>query len=69
MASAVSVVTSGQMSQRKACSVFDLPTCMLHTRVTKKTRSGDTTVLPLHQQRKQLDNDGNRVFLGIGLDK
>ena len=73
MTSAVSAVTSGAMTQRKASSVFGVPRCTLHTRITGKTKMGATsgrpTVLSLDHERKLIDYAGNRASLGIGFGK
>ena len=65
MVSAVSAVTSGAVSQRKASSVFGVPRCTLHTRVTGKTKTGAKSV---DQQRCRLNRRGNWwIVLETGL--
>jgi len=73
MQSAITAVKTGIMSQRKACAIYRVPRCTLHTRVTGKTeigaRSGRPTKLSLDQEKKLVDYAGNRASLGIGFGK
>jgi len=73
MAAAVAAVKSEGMSQRKACSVFKIPRCTLHTRVTGKTemgaRSGRPTRLAFEHEKRLVDYAGNRASLGIGFGR
>ena len=73
MIAAIEAVREGRMSQRQACTTFEVPRCTLQVRLSGKTqvgaKSGHPTLFSIEQEEKLVDFACNRARMGIGFGR